>query len=90
MLQARESAPEFPALNAQIFKSKVLGSPSGGPVTTCFSVVPVGCYENRTPCCSALSASWDQLEFSIGKVFAPKINFLKMLELYTQWWLCSS
>lgn len=34
--------------------------------THCLSVNPIGCWQTKTPCCSALSKSLEQMEFSVG------------------------
>lgn len=42
------------------------GKTVGDVTTTCLSLVASGCYQTKSPCCSALSAKWEQLEIATG------------------------
>lgn len=42
------------------------GKTVGDVTTTCLSLVASGCYQYKSPCCSALSAKWEQLEIATG------------------------
>jgi hypothetical protein len=39
----------------------------GDLTTTCLTVVPLGCYQTKTECCSRLASRWEVLEFLVGK-----------------------
>ena len=40
---------------------------NGSLTTTCFTVVALGCYSSKAPCCASLASSFQQMEFSIGR-----------------------